>query len=64
MLYPVVDPLSFNAPWYYHNMGNHIVYNDQWFDCKTFAVALTMELYPRRRKYLEGHMGWFYPHKG
>ena len=28
-----------------------------------FDAALTMELYPRLRKYLEGHVGWFHPHK-
>ena len=42
-------------------IGNHkqcIVYNDCWFEfVKHFATVLTMELYPRWRKYLEGHVG-------
>ena len=35
ILYPIVDPLSIDTPWYYHIIGNHIkyiVFNDQRFD--------------------------------
>ena len=51
-----------------HIIGNHkqsIVYNDRWFEIvKHCVVALTMELHPRWRKYLEGHVGWFLSTQG
>ena len=41
-------------------IGNHkqsIVYNDQWFDCKSLCCSADYRTYPRWRNYLERHVG-------